>query len=1581
MHGPILESPTASPEFVPLFPFARSLVFPARPNGKATHSNRGKVERTEGEALRAGAVEPAMVRRASGLQGGRTAENYDGMMRFDGEARFKQDRSKSTLGALRREGFQPARRHPSAARNRYLQQRAQTDDELDDEPMMITRGGATGYYSDGQAGNTRRLVRVPIVRREPSGELDESFRAASKARGLRQEHSNENLGKRATVAVRSTRSLSAPPVRAVGNEQVSRVSSEMKLARATSAAHYIASKVEGTKNTDVFTKSEIRDLYSWLKIISLQDYLPVLLQMGIEQISHLVDLDAEDLQDVGMTRPERKRFLRKQAELAFDDAMKCVSQPITSQDAISELGERAFSSISDLECVDRPISAQNSHRSQLSAISASSSCMPSLKDDREQSSSSPSSMVQPREEGAKTIDLSALEQRAQAICRIQRISDDVDLGFGYIHTLKGQPCIVTTTSVLGAREDSANALAVFSDGEVLMTCCLDADSLWVSSDDIGYCAVGAIFDRPEYTTKVPDAVVYARSCKGEERIVMCHWSEVDKQFTIHKVSSTSSDTVQFPIRGGIWAAAGTPVFVGDYLLGLSTGDSKNKDLVTVVRADKMISHLSKQSQSGATCYVEGKTSEICANSEERMEKNTISVQTPAVDDKSSPLPLNEEGVQARDPEDPKPRGKKCCNSDPETQNSNGFLKESRSQDRRPLRPVNTLPSVSVPNMLGGKGEHAPSNNKLEDVQMSEEAQPPQISSVKAFNISCKEETGNCQAPVGVALSFLDQNTSKSETPMAKADEHDIQDEASQPQYPEVCPHPKVASASVVLPEIGMQEHEPDFEPQTLQTIPDDAFQDSHLQPLLQPSDEVKPEPLSARSHHEHQAEILVEAGDFVDQGADEGTLEIENDQILSELITATVGDATQILSKHFSSPGIVMAALRRLDELCCESEANRSEAMEADTIPHVLSCLSAYELSVDSYATALSLLSSLSFARKLQYRIFEKDGIGCILSIMKAQASSVKVQFRACRALCNIGYESGEIQLQMVGQGCIPLILSAMERFLSSPKVQAEGCGVLCNLAANNDSNYKLILEHGGLSAVVQAMSMHGSQLGVLYKGCCAVCSLTTLVDSHSHAHEEGAASAVIKSMLMHSDNRDLLYKGCSVLGNLLQSARCAAAVAKQGGVAAIVKCLTGPATDLKLQSKGLRALHFLSKNIDNHLQVIRQGAVEATIEIMMTNRMEQEVQERGCAFLACVARNRSITDNALWQHKGIEAVVCAMRAHITNQSVIIEGSNVLAELALLEGVKEKIMEASILPDVQKLLESMGMPAAVHMSVQKLSRALFPLDSLLRGEAPDTRDSIRRSKVKGFQRPISATLQAGSRPPRPSTAVSLKRSRRPASATFGSGNYSFIAKGSGINNLMLQHQIEILKNEAETLRHENLKMMESAADSGMIAALKDVHGLQVGTTIKRRPVSALRAKSCSPQTRASSSPYITSTGSTGAPKIRPPSGKSVRGSKEAKAQKHEGIAERNPSQNLDPAIVRDSLRPESAQLTRWGVSPSQELRGTRLEDRDELLKKVHQLIASGRTNEQVIRHFSLIDSCVDIIEVEACRAKIGQMED
>ena len=103
----------------------------------------------------------------------------------------------------------------------------------------------------------------------------------------------------------------------------------MKMARAASAAQFITSQGAGSHDTDVFAKVEIQDLYAWLKTVSLQEYLPVLLQMGVEKISHLADLEEGDVQEAGMTRPERKRFLRKQAELAFDDALSCMNRPVT----------------------------------------------------------------------------------------------------------------------------------------------------------------------------------------------------------------------------------------------------------------------------------------------------------------------------------------------------------------------------------------------------------------------------------------------------------------------------------------------------------------------------------------------------------------------------------------------------------------------------------------------------------------------------------------------------------------------------------------------------------------------------------------------------------------------------------------------------------------------------------------------------------------------------------------------------------------------------------------------------------------------------------------------------------------------------------------------------------------------------------------------------------------------------------------------------------------------------------------------------------------------------------------------------
>ena len=534
----------------------------------------------------------------------------------------------------------------------------------------------------------------------------------------------------------------------------------MKMARAASAAQYITSQGAESRDADVFAKAQTQDLYAWLKTISLQEYLPVLLQMGVERIIHLADLEEEDVQEAGMTRPERKRFLRKKAELAFDDTLSSMNRPVTSEHEVEDLGEQAFGNVSDPESSDRPKSAQESHRSQISVISAASSCLPlSDKDDSGSPTFSSPSLMQPQQ--TKTVDLAALEQHARAVCRIYRISDDCALGFGFIHKQDGRSMILTCLDVLGSREDAAKASAVFSDGEILIQCRLDADTMWYQSDDIGYCAVGTIFDA-YCRSKVPSATVSKGSCKCDENIVVCHWGEVDKQFTIHKVSSVSSRNLQFPVRGGLQVASGTPVFSGNLLMGMTTSIGTKRGYATAVCANAMI--LDVQQQYQATCdkvstYEEKSnmhnTKQDTANHRGTEISGPLSaaVKSSAFVNLCSPDAMQASSVAPPLPGYTHQQGKLDASISTTSlmAGDSNARKDVSSLGRRPPRPVNTLPCVSLPCMSSGAPSSSNSRHSSPTDTRTDSLKP---SLVRAFNIVPKLDKH--EMPRGVALSFQDQ---------------------------------------------------------------------------------------------------------------------------------------------------------------------------------------------------------------------------------------------------------------------------------------------------------------------------------------------------------------------------------------------------------------------------------------------------------------------------------------------------------------------------------------------------------------------------------------------------------------------------------------------------------------------------------------------------------------------------------------------------------------------------------------------------------------------------------------------------------
>ncbi|KAJ1469951.1 hypothetical protein T484DRAFT_1918455 [Baffinella frigidus] len=266
-------------------------------------------------------------------------------MEFDGMARLQVNRTQRHLGALQREGISAARRHPSASRHRKGGGSSPTGgDDLVYEPSTELRQLSREYPMMGGADE--------YLRSEYSRENVHHHGRGVRPSGVSRERSKNDL--------QHERSWSAPPVRLVAPKCVSRdVSREMKQQRASLAAHALQ-ELEEQSEENPLRRRGIAQLYEWLKTVSLQEHLPALLELGVEDVSHLGDLEVEDLEEAGLARPERKRFLRKQALLSLAlprprsglFIQSAFSNPQNAQDAqnalVNDTAELTFSARSNL---------------------------------------------------------------------------------------------------------------------------------------------------------------------------------------------------------------------------------------------------------------------------------------------------------------------------------------------------------------------------------------------------------------------------------------------------------------------------------------------------------------------------------------------------------------------------------------------------------------------------------------------------------------------------------------------------------------------------------------------------------------------------------------------------------------------------------------------------------------------------------------------------------------------------------------------------------------------------------------------------------------------------------------------------------------------------------------------------------------------------------------------------------------------------------------------------------------------------------------------------------------------------------
>jgi hypothetical protein len=191
-------------------------------------------------------------------------------MQFDGEERYRSVRKERHLGALRREGFQPARRHPSASRRRSTTAVGGFADRV-----------YSGHHNDCLPEDSRRNVAVSVgTNAIHHVQLCGTFNKSASALPLVSPSQNYGSDLKADGHAMQNRngyperSWSAPPTRMTTAATLT-LSTDMKAQRASSAAR----KLCQMESTDAFQRPEVEKLYVWLKTISLQEYLPALLQV------------------------------------------------------------------------------------------------------------------------------------------------------------------------------------------------------------------------------------------------------------------------------------------------------------------------------------------------------------------------------------------------------------------------------------------------------------------------------------------------------------------------------------------------------------------------------------------------------------------------------------------------------------------------------------------------------------------------------------------------------------------------------------------------------------------------------------------------------------------------------------------------------------------------------------------------------------------------------------------------------------------------------------------------------------------------------------------------------------------------------------------------------------------------------------------------------------------------------------------------------------------------------------------------------------------------------------------------------
>jgi hypothetical protein len=296
----------------------------------------------------------------------------------------------------------------------------------------------------------------------------------------------------------------------------------------------------------------------------------------------------------------------------------------------------------------------------------------------------------------------------------------------------------------------------------------------------------------------------------------------------------------------------------------------------------------------------------------------------------------------------------------------------------------------------------------------------------------------------------------------------------------------------------------------------------------------------------------------------------------------------------------------------------------------------------------------------LQVQKSRTHSFKAIVLAMETHAYRKDIQYIACKTLLILGSQRG---LSANSQACILALVRATERFLSDDKVLVVALRCLhktLTILSTNEARVQAA-ESGGIGAVVKAMMTFKSDSKVLLHGCGI---LHALFEDKTCANHESVVALNVAEVVIDAwtSSADVQVHACGALSGLCHSKFAREAIVRRGGVDKILIALCNEALPCEdYCASAFKVLHFLlfSKSIDK-LVLRKYLAIRCVVQAMQracTDGSEQasaqatRIQTHGSALIYMLSDEDQDCE-VISRHRGIQAIVQAMREHPNNQDV-----------------------------------------------------------------------------------------------------------------------------------------------------------------------------------------------------------------------------------------------------------------------------------------------------------------------------------------